>query len=73
MQMLLYILIVVVFFCIADLKPAIKAKSKKYVYIYISMITVVLVVWVLLYKGVELPGPNEPIKAVIEFFVGPQG
>jgi hypothetical protein len=71
MQMLGYILIVVVFFAVSDLKPAIKAKRKGYVYIYIAMVTTVLVTWVLLSKGVEIPGPNEPIRAAIESIVGP--
>lgn len=71
MQMLVYILIAIVFFGITDLVPAIRAKQKKYVYIYISMITAVLVVWVLLSRGVEIPGPNAPIKAAIEAIVGP--
>ena len=69
--MLLYILVPVAFFVILDLVPAIKAKRFVYVCIYSAMSTTVLACWALLGGTVELPGPNNLIKAVVEFFTGP--
>lgn len=71
MQMIFYILAAIVFFVIVDLVPAIRARRTGYVCIYAAMITAVLVCWVLLSKGVPLPGPNAPIQAAVEFLTGP--
>ena len=73
MEMFLYILAAVVFYGILDLKPAIKSNEKKYIFIYLTMSTAVLVTWILLARGVQLPSPNEPIKHAVEAIFGPQG
>ena len=72
MQMVVYVLIAVAFFSLADLVPAIRQNNRKYIYIYSAMMTAVLVVWILLAKGVDLPSPNPAIRAAIEAIVGPQ-
>ena len=72
MQMIVYVLVAVAFFSILDLVPAIRENNRKFVYIYSVMMTAVLVVWILLAKGVELPSPNPAIRAAIEAIVGPQ-